>query len=332
MEALPEIMQAMRLQRPGQPLQPASVAVPHCQPQQVLLRVLACAVCRTDLHILDGELKAPALPLTPGHEIVGEVVALGSDVPDAMLGKIVGVPWLGESCGLCEHCVAGRENLCDKARFTGLHIDGGYAEYAVAHQHYVFEILGDPLHAAPLLCAGLIGYRAFSMTGNPRRLGLYGFGAAAHILTQLCVQMGIDVYAFTRQGDSEGQAFARSLGACWAGASSEAPPHALDAAIIFAPAGELVVDALRAVRKGGRVVCGGIYMSPIPGFAYELLWGERSLCSVANLTRGDGEAFFSLLDKYPVSTHVARYPLAEANAALADLRAGRLQGAAVLVP
>ena len=257
----------------------------------------------------------------PGREIVGEVVTTGDDVPDSLAGKIVGVPWLGETCGHCEFCLRGEENLCGSARFTGYDIDGGYAEYAAAHQHFVFEILGDPLHAAPLLCAGLIGYRSLRMAGEAQALGIYGFGAAAHIISQVAIRQGRRI-----------QAFARELGATWAGASGDAPPEILDAAIIFAPVGALVIDALRTVRRGGTVVCGGIHMTPIPEFAYDLLWGERKLCSVANLTRRDGEEFFALLDEYPVETHIARYSLEEANRALEDLRQGRLKGAAVLIP
>jgi propanol-preferring alcohol dehydrogenase len=325
-------MRAMVLEHQREPLQPRELAVPTCGPQQVLLRVIACAVCRTDLHVLDGDLTRPKLPLIPGHEIVGEVVATGADVPAGLKGKIVGVPWLGETCGHCDFCLRGQENLCDGARFTGYDIDGGYAEYTVAHQHFVFEILGDPLHAAPLLCAGLIGYRSLRMAGDAPALGIYGFGAAAHIISQVAIQQGRRIHAFTRQGDAEAQDFARELGAVWAGNSGDSPPETLDAAIIFAPVGELVVDALRAVRKGGTVVCGGIHMSPIPEFAYELLWGERTLCSVANLTRQDGEEFFALLEEHPVTTHITRYSLAEANTALEDLRHGRLQGAAVLTP
>ena len=325
-------MRAMRLHRQRQPLELDDIPIPAPGDQQVLIRIGGCAVCRTDLHVVDGDLREPKLPLVPGHEIVGEVVEVGSAVPNSLIGKMVGVPWLGETCGHCDFCLRGQENLCDSARFTGYDIDGGYAEYAVAHQHFVFEILGDPLHAAPLLCAGLIGYRSLRMAGDAEKLGIYGFGAAAHIICQVAIQQGREIHAFTRPGDEEAQAFARELGAAWAGASGDAPPAALDAAIIFAPVGELVVDALRAVRKGGTVVCGGIHMSPIPAFAYDLLWGERSVCSVANLTRQDGEEFFTLLETHPVTTHITTYPLEQANQALDDLRNGRLQGAAVLVP
>ena len=325
-------MRAMVLEQQRAPLVSKEMPTPACGPQQVLIRVIACAVCRTDLHVLDGDLTQPKLPLVPGHEIVGEVIEVGEAVPPGLQGKIVGVPWLGETCGHCEFCLRGEENLCDAARFTGYDIDGGYAEYAVAHQHFVFEILGDPLHAAPLLCAGLIGYRSLRMAGDAKALGIYGFGAAAHIISQVAIQQGRRIHAFTREGDTEAQDFARALGATWAGNSGDSPPEVLDAAIIFAPVGELVVEALRAVRKGGTVVCGGIHMSPIPAFAYELLWGERTVCSVANLTRRDGEEFFALLEGYPVTTHITRYPLGQANEALEDLRQGRLQGAAVLIP
>lgn len=325
-------MRAMVFHGTGQPLALEEAPMPACGPQQVLIKVIACAVCRTDLHVVDGDLTEPKLPLIPGHEIVGEVVETGASVPASLVGKIVGVPWLGETCGRCDFCLRGQENLCDSARFTGYTLDGGYAEYCVAHEHFVFEILGDPLHAAPLLCAGLIGYRSLRMAGEAQALGIYGFGAAAHIISQVALQQGRRLYAFTREGDTEAQAFAMELGATWAGASGERPPEALDAAIIFAPVGELVVDALRVLRKGGTVVCGGIHMSPIPEFAYDLLWGERKICSVANLTRQDGQEFFALLDDHPVTTRITRYPLERANDALEDLRHGRLQGAAVLTP
>jgi len=325
-------MRAMLLRQQGQALEPAEIPVPTCEPHQVLIKVIACAVCRTDLHVCDGDLKEPVLPLVPGHEIVGEVVKLGSAVAQDLIGKIVGVPWLGQTCGECAFCRRGEENLCDHARFTGYHLNGGYAEYTVAHQHFVFEISGDPLHAAPLLCAGLIGYRSLRMTGTPQTLGIYGFGAAAHIICQVAVQRGVRVFAFTREGDVDTQTFSRQLGAEWAGAAGDQAPEVLDAAIIFAPVGELVIDALKAVRKGGRVVCAGIHMSDIPGFDYDLLWGERSICSVANLTRADGDEFFALLSQHPVTTHIVSYPLSAANQALEDLRHGRLQGAAVLLP
>jgi propanol-preferring alcohol dehydrogenase len=322
----------MVLERQREALELQELPTPTCGPQQVLIKVIACAVCRTDLHVVDGDLTKPKLPLVPGHEIIGEVIGTGESVARSLIGKIVGVPWLGETCGRCDFCLRGEENLCDAARFTGYDIDGGYAEYTVAHQHFVFEIFGDPLHAAPLLCAGLIGYRSLSMAGEAQALGIYGFGAAAHIISQVAIQQGRRIYAFTREGDTEAQNFAMNLGASWAGTSGDKPPVTLDAAIIFAPAGELVIDALKVIRKGGTVVCGGIHMSPIPEFAYDLLWGERTVRSVANLTRADGEAFFALLEDHPVETHITRYPLAHANQALEDLRSGRLQGAAVLVP
>ncbi len=325
-------MRAMVFREVGRPLALEDLPLPNCGKHQVLIKVIACAVCRTDLHVVDGDLTEPKLPLVPGHEIVGEVIECGASVAAGLKGKIVGVPWLGETCGRCDFCLRGEENLCDSARFTGYTLDGGYAEYCVAHEHFVFEILGDPLHAAPLLCAGLIGYRSLRMAGDAPALGIYGFGAAAHIISQVAIQQGRRIYAFTRAGDTEAQAFAMDLGAAWAGESGDTPPEPLDAAIIFAPVGELVVDALKVLRKGGTVVCGGIHMSPIPEFAYELLWGERKVCSVANLTRQDGQEFFALLDQHPVTTHIARYPLEQANEALEDLRSGRLQGAAVLVP
>jgi propanol-preferring alcohol dehydrogenase len=300
----------------------------------VLLRVRACAVCRTDLHVVDGELSRPKLPLVPGHEIVGTVLEAGRGASRFAPGDRVGVPWLGWTCGECAYCGQGRENLCDRARFTGYEIDGGYAEVAVADERFCFPIPPDypDLQAAPLLCAGLIGYRSLVMAGDAVRLGFYGFGAAAHILVQVARHQGRRVYAFTRPGDQEGREFARELGAVWAGRADEHPPEELDAAIIFAPAGELVVTALREVRKGGTVVCAGIHMSDIPSFPYELLWGERTIRSVANLTRRDGEAFLDLAPRVPVRTEVEVFPLAAANEALAALRSGRVRGAAVLVP
>lgn len=301
-------------------------------PGEVLIRVEACGVCRTDLHVVDGELAGPRLPLVPGHEIVGRVEQAGLGVTGLRPGRRVGVPWLGHSCGSCAYCAMGRENLCDAPLFTGYTRDGGYAEYCVADAAYVFPLSGtaDPVALAPLLCAGLIGFRSYRMAGQPRRLGLYGFGAASHILCQIARHQGVEVFAFTRDGDRAAQDFARSLGVAWAGGSSEPPPVHLDAAIIFAPVGALVPLALRAVRKGGRVVCGGIHMSDIPAFPYADLWGERELLSVANLTRADGEAFFPLAEAAMVRTHTAAYPLERANEALDDLRHGRLQGAAVL--
>ena len=297
------------------------------------MRVHACGICRTDLHIVDGELPDPRLPLIPGHQIVGTVAYAGAHVERFAPGDRAGVPWLGRTCGRCRPCRRGRENLCDNARFTGYTIDGGYAEYAVAHQDFCFALptgYGD-LQVAPLLCAGLIGYRSLMLAGDAERLGLYGFGAAAHIVTQVARHQGRHVFAFTRPGDAEGQHFAREMGAAWAGGSDEAPPEELDAAIIFAPAGALVPAALRAVGKGGVVVCGGIHMSAIPSFPYELLWGERVVRSVANLTRADGEAFLVLAPQVPVRTEVQPFPLDAANAALDALRSGAIRGAGVLV-
>jgi alcohol dehydrogenase, propanol-preferring len=315
-------MRAMVLDRPGAPLRLAEVERPEAGSGQVLLRVRACGVCRTDLHIVDGELTDPKLPLVIGHQIVGETED----------GRRLGVPWLGWTDGDCRYCTSGRENLCDRARFTGYDIDGGYAEWAVADERFCFPIPEDydDLAAAPLLCAGLIGYRSLRLAGDPERLGLYGFGAAAHIVAQVAIWEGRRVFAVTREGDEGAQSFARSLGVVWAGAA--APPEELDAAIIFAPAGELVPAALRAVAKGGSVVCAGIHMSDIPSFPYEILWGERVLRSVANLTRRDGEELLSLAPQVPVRTHVEAFPLEQANEALAKLRAGDVQGALVVVP
>ena len=315
-------MRAMLLDAPGSPLRPAELERPEPQPGQVLLRVRACGVCRTDLHVVDGELPHPKLPLVPGHQIVGE----------AEDGRRLGVPWLGWTCGECRFCASGRENLCDRARFTGYDLDGGYAEWAVADERFCFPIpdgFGD-LEAAPLLCAGLIGYRSLRLAASAERLGLYGFGAAAHIVAQVARRQGRRIFAVTREGDEEAQAFARSLGAEWAG--SGRPPEELDAAIIFAPAGELVPAALAAVAKGGVVVCAGIHMSDIPSFPYELLWGERTLRSVANLTRRDGEEFLALAPQVPVRTEVETFALEDANEALAKLRSGDVRGALVLVP
>jgi propanol-preferring alcohol dehydrogenase len=326
-------MHAMVLQGPGTGLRELDVPTPKPGPEQVLIRVRACGVCRTDLHVLDGELADPKYPLVPGHEIVGTVEATGERALRFHVGDRVGVPWLGYTCGTCRYCLAGKENLCDGARFTGYQIDGGYAEYALADERFCLPIpasYGDA-EAAPLLCAGLIGYRSLVMAGDARRLGIYGFGAAAHIIAQVARHQGRQVYALTRAGDAKGQEFARSLGAVWAGASAERPPEELDAAIIFAPAGELVPAALAAVAKGGTVVCGGIHMSDIPSFPYRLLWGERTVRSVANLTRRDGEDFLALATKARVRTEVETFPLAEANQAIARLRAGRIRGAAVLV-
>ena len=320
-----DAVRAMVLDAPGTPLTAADLPPPEPRAGQLLLRVLACGVCRTDLHVVDGELPHPKLPLVPGHQIVATVE--GS-------GERVGVPWLGWTCGECAYCRGGRENLCDRARFTGYHLDGGYAELAVADERFCFPVPeGYPdLQAAPLLCAGLIGYRSLRAAGDGVRLGLYGFGAAAHIVAQVARHEGRHVFAFTRPNDAAAQEFARELGAAWAGATSESPPEKLDAAIIFAPAGELVPLALGAVRKGGTVVCAGIHMSDIPSFRYELLWGERVLRSVANLTRRDGEEFLALAPRIPVRTEVERFRLEEANEALGRLRAGDVRGAAVLVP
>ncbi len=325
-------MRAMQFRAARQPLICAEVPDPSAGPGQVVIKVAACGVCRTDLHILDGELAEPKLPLVPGHEIVGRVVALGPEVSGFSIGDRVGIPWLAWACGACHRCLAGDENLCDQARFTGYDTDGGYAEFAVADHRYCFLLPRniDDVAAAPLLCAGLIGYRAFRLAGPVETLGIYGFGAAAHILVQVAVSQGIMVFAFTREGDGLAQGFALQLGASWAGPSTALPPVPLDAAIIFAPVGELVPLALSAVRKGGRVVCAGIHMSDIPTFPYRLLWGERSISSVANLTRRDAVAFFQLLEAVPVTIHPVPYDLEHANEALADLRAGRINGAAVL--
>ncbi|MGZ3181974.1 MAG: zinc-dependent alcohol dehydrogenase family protein [Telluria sp.] len=327
-------MAAMVLEAPAGPLRAARLPVPEPAAGQVLIRVAACGVCRTDLHIVDGELAPHRRPLVPGHEIVGRVAAMGADVEGLAPGQRVGVGWLGGTCGACPYCARGAENLCDHAAFTGYDLDGGYAGYACADARYVFPLPAayDDTHAAPLLCAGLIGYRAWSLCGDARRIGLYGFGAAAHLLAQVAVAQERTVYAFTRPGDVRSQAFARALGAAWAGDSSMAPPEVLDAAILFAPAGALVPFALRAVRKGGAVVCAGIHMSDIPAFPYALLWGERCLRSVANLTRADATRFLALAQRVPLQTRVRTYPLARANEALADLRQGAFDGAAVLVP
>jgi propanol-preferring alcohol dehydrogenase len=326
-------MLAMVLQRPRSRLEPEQRAIPAPGPRQVLLRVRACAVCRTDLHVVDGELPRIRYPVVPGHEIVGEVAACGDGV-DFSVGTRLGVSWLASTCGACEYCRTGQENLCDDARFTGCDVDGGYAEYALADARYCLRLPDalDDAHAAPLLCAGLIGHRALAMTGAAQRLGLYGFGAAAHIVAQVAIHQGRECHAFVRSGDTAAADFARNLGCAWAGDSDESPPVMLDAAIIFAPAGELVPRALAAVRKGGTVVCGGIHMSDIPSFPYARLWGERVLRSVANLTRRDGEEFLALAPQVPVTTHVRTFPLDAANEALLELREGRLSGAAVLLP
>ena len=326
-------MRAMILKAPGAGLREATLPQPEPGPDQVLIRVHACGVCRTDLHVVDGELADPKRPLVPGHEVVGTVVQAGERADRFRAGDRVGVPWLGHTCGACRYCKSGRENLCDRPRFTGYTLDGGYAEYTVADHRYCFPIpaaYGDA-EAAPLLCAGLIGYRSLVLAGDARRLGLYGFGAAAHIIAQVARHQGRHLYAFTRPGDAEAQRFARELGALWAGDSTELPPEELDAAIIYAPIGSLVPAGLRAVAKGGTVVCAGINMSDLPSFPYRLLWGERTLRSVANLTRRDGEEFLELAPRVPVRTEVQTFPLAEANEALQQLRSGRIHGAAVLV-
>jgi propanol-preferring alcohol dehydrogenase len=324
----------MILEKAGEPLRLCEVAVPEPGPGQVLVKVDACAVCRTDLHILDGELDRPKLPLVPGHEIVGRIEKAGPGSRRFRIGDRVGIPWLGWTCGACEDCRAGRENLCDDARFTGYTIDGGYAEFTLADERFCFALPGeyDDVSCAPLLCAGLIGYRCLRKAGDARAIGLYGFGAAAHIIIQIARYEGRSVYGFTRPGDTAAQEFARSLGATWAGSSEELPPRPLDAAIIFAPIGALVPGALRALRKGGVVVCGGIHMSDIPSFPYRDLWHERVICSVANLTRRDGEEFFALAPKVPVHTHTEAFPLEAANEALSRLRSGAISGAAVLLP
>ncbi len=325
-------MHAMVLVEPRQPLRWAELPRPTPGTGQVLVRVSACAVCRTDLHVIDAELPDPKLPLVPGHEIVGRVAAVGEGVTGFQAGDRVGIPWLGWTCGECRFCKSQRENLCDAARFTGYTLDGGYAEYTVADARFCFRIpkIYSDAEAAPLLCAGLIGYRSLVKAGEARRLGIYGFGAAAHIVAQVARHQGREVFAFTRPGDTAAQDFARSLGAVWAGDSTSPPPEPLDAAIIFAPAGQLVPQALRAVAKGGTVVCGGIHMSDIPSFPYNILWEERTVCSVANLTRRDGEEFLELAPRVPVRTEIERFKLADANEALRRLRAGLLQGAAVL--
>ena len=327
-------MQAMMLEMPRAPLRLTALPVPEPAPGQVRVRVRACAVCRTDLHVVDGELAEAKLPLVPGHEIVGEVTAAGTGAARFRPGERVGIPWLGWTCGECTYCRSGRENLCDRARFTGCTLDGGYAEYVVADERFCFRVpeAFDDVAAAPLMCAGLIGYRSLVKAGDAVRLGIYGFGAAAHIVAQVARWQGREVYAFTRPGDHAAQEFARGVGAVWAGDSDERPPVELDAAILFAPVGALVPLALRAVARGGTVVCGGIHMSDIPAFPYELLWQERTVCSVANLTRRDGEEFLGLAAQVPIRTETETFPLVQANEALACLRDGRLRGAAVLVP
>jgi propanol-preferring alcohol dehydrogenase len=328
-------MRVMAVIRPdAHRVEPLERDVPVPGPSEILVRVLACGVCRTDLHVVDGELTNATIPIVPGHEIVGRVERCGNRVTAFEPGARVGIPWLGWSCGDCEFCLAGRENLCQRARYTGYQIDGGYAEYAVADARFCFRLPAtyDDAHAAPLLCAGLIGYRAYRMAGAGKRMGVYGFGAAAHVITQVAVHQRREVYAFVSPGDDQAMRFAREVGATWAGPSNEPPPLPLDSAIIFAPVGRLVPEALSRTTPGGIVVCAGIHMSDIPSFPYRLLWEERLVRSVANLTRRDAEEFLALAADVPLRTHIQTYPLAEANRALDDLRAGRLSGAAVLVP
>lgn len=327
-------MQAMVLNEVGGPLIWTELPDRQPGPGQIRVKVTACAVCRTDLHVVDGDLPNPVLPIIPGHEIVGRIDAIGPDVEGLRLGERVGIPWLGHSCGICPYCTAGQENLCDHPLFTGYTRDGGFATAAIADARYAFPLgeTGDDVSLAPLLCAGLIGWRSLMMAGDGKRIGLYGFGAAAHIVAQVATWQGRSVYAFTRPGDTVAQTFARSLGAIWAGGSDEAPPEPLDATIIYATAGDLVPTALKAVRKGGRVVCAGIHMTDIPTFPYDLLWEERQILSVANLTRQDGLDFLALASRIDIVTRTTSYRLDEANQALSDLRAGRFEGAAVLVP
>jgi alcohol dehydrogenase, propanol-preferring len=327
-------MRAMVLREQRTPLALEERPLPTLGPGEIRIRVEACAVCRTDLHVVDGDLPRPKLPLIPGHEIVGRIEALGSSVTGLQAGERVGIPWLGHTCGRCPYCLSNHENLCDNPLFTGYTRDGGFATHTVADAAYAFKLPddADPVAIAPLLCAGLIGWRSLGAAGEGQKIGIYGFGAAAHIIAQVCVWQGREVFAFTRPGDLAAQNFARSLGAVWAGGSDESAPELLDAAIIFAPVGYLVPLALKAVRKGGRVVCGGIHMSDIPQFPYRLLWGERQILSVANLTRQDAHDFLAIAPKAGIKTETVVYPLEAANEALADLRQGRLQGAAVLVP
>lgn len=325
-------MQAMIFDEPGRPLRMAALDIPQPGPPQVLLRLSACGVCRTDLHLVDGDLGHPKRPVIPGHELVGRVAALGAQVGEFALGERVGVPWLGYTCGRCRYCQAGKENLCEAAAFTGYTLNGGYAEYAVADHRYCFRLPEryPDLQAAPLLCAGLIGYRAYALAGDARRLGIYGFGAAAHIIAQVAVHQGREVFAFTRPGDAAAQAFAIRLGAVWAGDSTAPSPAPLDAALIFAPVGALVPQGLRSLAKGGTLICAGIHMSDIPRFPYEILWHERTIRSVANLTRQDGLDFMRIAAEIPLQMEITPYHLTDANRALTDLRDGRLQGAAVL--
>jgi len=333
---LPAFMRAMAVDNAAHRLRPVQRPVEPPAGHDVLVRVLACGVCRTDLHVIDGDLPPRRASVIPGHEVVGRVVARGPQAKNFAIGQRIGIPWLGQACGHCGYCRMDRENLCDEPVFTGYDRDGGFAEFTTADERFCFALPDryDDAHAAPLLCAGLIGFRSWRLAGGatPHRLGLYGFGAAAHIVCQIAAARGQDVHAFTRAGDETGQAFARSLGAAWAGSSNDMPPHPLDAAIIFAPVGELVPRALQATRKGGVVVCAGIHMSRIPAFDYKLLWGERVLKSVANLTRADGDAFFNLIAELSIETHVQTFSLDDANAAVDALRSGRVEGAAVLVP
>ncbi len=334
MPKLNDSMHAMVLSAPGSTLQMHSMPLPEPGPDQLLVKVAACAVCRTDLHVVDGELPDPKLPIIPGHEIVGRVEACGANVHNFSIGERVGIPWLGWTCGYCRYCRSGHENLCVNAKFTGYQIDGGYAEYTVADARYCFGIpdMYSDVEAAPLLCAGLIGYRALKMTGNAERVGIYGFGAAAHIVAQILRHQKRKLYAFTRPGDAAAQDFAARMGAAWTGNSDTMPPEELDAAIIFAPVGALVPAALRAIRPGGIVVCGGIHMSDIPAFPYDILWREKRLVSVANLTRKDAEEFLALAPEMPIRVTTELFPLSQANTALTNLRSGNLTGAAVLVP
>jgi len=327
-------MRAMVLERPGELLNLVERPDPLPSDGEVRVRVSACGVCRTDLHVVDGELPNPKLPIVPGHEIVGRIDQVGRNAGRLAIGMRVGIPWLGQTCGHCRFCREGKENLCDNPKFTGYTRDGGYASHVIADVAYVFSLseTGDDVAAAPLLCAGLIGWRSLKLAGDGKNIGLYGFGAAAHIIAQVARWQGRNVFAFTRSGDAAGQAFAKRLGACWAGNSDEPPPEQLDCAIIYAPVGALVPAALRAARKGGRVVCAGIHMSDIPSFPYSILWEERELVSVANLTRRDGEEFFEIVPRAGIVTQTTPYPLLRANDALSDLRSGRLEGAAVLVP
>ncbi len=327
------MMRAMVLESSGQRLRETELPIPEPGRGEILIKVQACAVCRTDLHLVDGELPGPKLPLVPGHEIVGTVTGKGPETKRFSIGERVGVPWLGWTCGECPYCRSQRENLCDRARFTGYTRDGGYAEYMTADERFCYGIPESygSVEAAPLLCAGLIGYRSLLKAGDARRLGLYGFGAAAHLIAQVAFYQGREVYVFTRPGDRKGQESARKLGATWAGNSNILPPVPLEAAIIFAPAGELVPQALRSVGKGGTVICAGIHMSDVPSFPYSILWEERSLCSVANLTRRDGEEFLQLASRIPIRPQIEKFPLAQANEALERLRRGTIEGAAVLV-